>query len=431
MSLMINLLKSIFSNNQEIVVLGFGKEGRSTYNFIRKCFPAQKLSIADTNCLLEDDEIFTDDKNIVLLLGEDYQSTLSDFDIIIKSPGVKIHDKDPKLQDKITSQTDLFLQCYASQTIGVTGTKGKSTTVSLIKHFLDASNCKSVLIGNIGVPAFDIIDSIDNEITIVYELSAHQLEYLHCSPHISVLLNIFPEHLDYFDSFKDYSYAKNNIHRFQKPNDILITNDALIENSQQSVKVIPLSVEKQIFNINHNPLQGSHNLYNIDSALHAVKAAGVNTEIAISSLDSFVGLSHRLEFVGEYGGIKFINDSISTVPESTIAAIVALKDVDILILGGFDRGLKYDELADFLALSNVKMFIFLGKAGARMYKLLVSSNSKSFIAKDLVDVFRIISTEVDTESTCLLSPAAASYDQFNNFEHRGDMFTSLARKFSR
>jgi len=425
---MINQLKSFLSKRQKIVLLGFGKEGRSTYKLIRRLFPNLILGIADSNTSLIADEVLIDDPNVVLYLGDDYQSSLSNFDLIIKSPGVKILDMALGLEDKISSQTDLFLQCYSTQTIGVTGTKGKSTTVSLIKHFIDAAGKSSVLIGNIGVPAFDMLDSIDNKTIVVYELSAHQLEFVHCSPHIAVLLNIYPEHLDYFDSFEAYSDAKKNIYKFQKSDDILIINDLLLENIQAS-GIRSVSMEKQMFDIDKSPLQGKHNRYNIEIALHAVQSAGVNSDIALSSLDSFVGLRHRLEYIGEYGGVRFTNDSISTVPESTIAAVSALGDVDILILGGYDRGLVYDEMIDFLIISKVKMLIFLGKAGARMYNGLINSDKQKFIAKDLSDVFNILSNKVGTESTCLLSPAAASYDQFKNFEHRGDIFTNLAKTF--
>ncbi len=437
MQLMIDFLTSLFLKSTNILILGFGKEGRSTYSFIRRHFPDIQLVIADLNTEIESDLILLNDTNIELITGDNYLNSLNVFDIIIKSPGVKIKNVGANLISKITSQTDLFLQCYASQVIGVTGTKGKSTTVSLIKHFIDSDDKKGLLLGNIGMPAFDMIELIESDTIIIYELSAHQLEYLHTSPHIAVLLNVFPEHLDYFDSYENYMNSKFNIFRYQDENDCLIVNESIIRGDQiakskeqvVSEKVITVCDNNLIFNIENSPLQGKHNIVNINFALLAVIEMGVDVDVAIKSLDSFVPLVHRLEYVGEFDGIKFVNDSISTVPQSTIAAVKALDKVDTLILGGFDRGLDYSQMVDFLALSNVNNFIFLGRAGDRMYDGFKSNSNKNLIVvSSIEDAFNTIVEITRKGSICLLSPAAASYDQFHNFEHRGDVFKMLVRK---
>lgn len=427
---MIEKFKSIFSENPKVIILGFGKEGRSSYTFIRKHFPSIELTVADRNDSISNDILIQGDSNLKLQLGVNYYSGLKNFDLIIKSPGVKIIDTDNALKGKITSQTDLFLQCYADQVIGVTGTKGKSTTVSLIFHFLVTANRKVILLGNIGVPAFDKIDEIDKNTIIVYELSAHQLEFLHVSPSISVLLNIFPEHLDYFDDYNSYKDAKHSIFRNQSKNDTLIVNETIIEALPKLNQITNCITSSNKFNIKDSPLLGIHNMININAALLAIEKYGENVSEAISSIKSFKCLPHRLENVGVFGGVKFINDSISTIPESTIAAIDAIVKVDTLILGGWDRGLDYHRLVEYLKKSTISNFILLGKAGDRIFDLFNMDSGKVLKkAQSMEEVFENISTVSKHGDICLLSPAAASYDQFHSFEHRGDAFKKLAREF--
>ena len=451
---MIELLTSLFSNNAKVLILGFGKEGKSTYGFVRKYFPKLKLAIADSNPQIANNNALSNDNKLEIITGSNYLNSLSKFDIIIKSPGVKIGEIRDKDSGKITSQTDLFLQCYANQVIGVTGTKGKSTTASLVKHFLDSAKKKSLLLGNIGVPAFDRIENIENDTIIVYELSAHQLEYLHKSPHIAVLLNIFPEHLDYFNTFDDYKNAKLNICNFQNEDDYLILHNSLFREkdlpestpdnyrdrrvyNQKTVirsldiksRIIEIPAKGTKLKIENPPLVGDHNLINIEVALKAVEIFGIERSVAINSLSSFKGLPHRLENIGIFGGIIFVNDSISTIPESTIAAVNALPEVDTIILGGWDRGLDYKGLIEFLTTSDINNFIFLGKAGDRMYDVFNIKNVKNLFKADSIEsAFKIIAKNAAKGRICLLSPAAASYDQFHNFEHRGDAFRELAMK---
>mgnify|MGYP002725509505 CR=1 FL=1 len=438
---MIELLNSLISNNSRVLLLGFGKEGRSSYIFLRKHFPKLLIGIADVNSRIAKETTLINDDRLELFLGDDYLSTLQHFDIIIKSPGVNIGNVNNEVLDKITSQTDLFLQCYAPQVVGVTGTKGKSTTVSLIKHFLEVAGKKVLLIGNIGVPAFDMIKSIENDTVIVYELSAHQLEYLRRSPHIAVLLNVFPEHLDYFSSYGDYRNAKFNIYKFQNKNDCLIIHESLwkdqdfpestgpggVEKENNKNRIIEFSDDETMFESQNSPLSGDHNIININAALLVANQLGVDTDQAINSLSSFKSLPHRLEDIGEFSGIRFINDSISTVPESTIAAVKAFRNIDTLLLGGYDRGLDYTELIEFLEISTINTLIFLGKAGDRMFEKFDSNTTKRLIKVNSIEsAFSIVVEKTAKGSICLLSPAAASYDQFHNFEHRGDTFKDLA-----
>ncbi len=432
---MIELLKSLFEANPEILILGFGKEGRSTYNFIRKYFVNQRLVIGDSNPNIAKKEFLIFDENTKIDAGDNYLDNLHNYDLIIKSPGVKISKIDNKLKKTITSQTDLFLRYFHENTIGVTGTKGKSTTSSLIKHFSEADNKKVILLGNIGVPAFNQIENINSDTIVVYELSAHQLEFTHKSPHVAILINIFPEHLDYFESFDLYKNAKLNICKFQNENDCLITIGSLIDSVKKinskikNISILPY--EKPVYNIKNNPLLGIHNLTNINMALSAAECFNVDTDVAINSLSNFSTLPHRLEYIGEYGKIKFVNDSISTVPESTMAAVSALQNIDTIILGGYDRGLDYNLLIDFLEDSTISNFILLGKAGDRMHDIFMMKNTRKNLLKEtsLQSAFKHSIGKTKKGAICLLSPSAASYDQFNNFEQRGNLFSMLAQEY--
>src|SRR5574344_1134929 len=210
--------------DKKIIIVGFGREGVSSYKFIRKHFPTMPLTIADKSPLIHVED-FQEDKYLTIVAGPEYDQNLNNYDLILKSPGVNINTINYFIpQEKFDSQTNLFLQAYGDKTIGVTGTKGKSTTASLIYHILSNTMGNSILAGNIGIPFFDMIDQINDDTTIVAELSAHQLEFAHNAPHIGILLNIYQEHLDHFNSFNKYQIAKMNITINQTENDILIYN---------------------------------------------------------------------------------------------------------------------------------------------------------------------------------------------------------------
>jgi len=208
--------------NSTIGILGFGREGRSTFKFLRNIFPVKTIIIIDANNALINDAELTKDENVEFYLGEDYLKSAENVNVIFKSPGISFVNYNFNPAQKICSQTDLFLRFFGSQTIGVTGTKGKSTTVSLLKHILDGFYTNVLLIGNIGVPALDVVDKITDDTIIVFELSSHQLEYVKHAPHIAILLNLFQEHLDHYKDYFSYRKAKWNIAKFQSNSDFFI-----------------------------------------------------------------------------------------------------------------------------------------------------------------------------------------------------------------
>jgi len=409
---------------KSILILGFGREGRSTLRFLTKYLPDAQVDVADKNAM-----------EGVAYSGERYLEAMYDYDIVIKTPGISLKDFDTK-NVEITSQTDLFLGQYHTQTIGITGTKGKSTTTSLIYHLLRSSGRDAILTGNIGIPCFDVMEEIKPDSIVVYELSAHQLEYVHNSPRVGVLLNIFEEHLDHFGTMQRYAEAKLNIMRYMGENDIAVIHETLMDDAWRLFVnniVFSLFDFEDLVDSTALPLIGEHNLMNVKAALLACNAYGVDVRELIPYLYTFKPLEHRLEPVGTYGGVSFVNDSISTIPQATISACEALGRVDFLLLGGFDRGIDYRPLADYLKTHPVSHLLFTGKAGERMMQLIdgASSNSMNCVYSSMEEAFAFIAAYAKSGDVCLLSPAASSYDQYKNFEERGRKFKLLAQEFGK
>ena len=329
--------------NKRIVLLGMGREGHSTYNFIRRYLPEQKLIIADAKQVELDN-----DPNVEFVCGDGYLGAIDRADIVIKTPGIPLlHFKRPQGVE-ITCQTDLFLRFSGFTCVGVTGTKGKTTTSTLIYSMLRAAGKEACLIGNMGYPVFDNIEDCAGEIAVI-EMSSHQLEFTTCSPHIAVLTNIYPEHLDHYDSFECYVGAKLNIVRNQSKGDTFIYNadqglDGFFDLSKYPGEAVGVSVhtpDAEKYRDINSHLLGEHNIQNCMFAAEAARRLGVSDEDIMKALKNYEGIEHRMEYFATVKGIKFVNDCIATIPHSVMCAVEALGDVDTLIFGGMDRGLDY------------------------------------------------------------------------------------------
>lgn len=497
---MLNHLESQIKNKR-IVILGFGMEGQSSFRFFLKHFPNHRFLIADKDPAIREHPLlnksnfrgFPDlevknlplkhkssnppagghkinslnnsllvcfralvnwwQKNITkktrkiqISTGENYLEAINETDFIIKSPGIKLPENFKR--DSMYSQTDLFIQAFRNQIIGITGTKGKSTSASLMFHLLKDQNKKVILLGNIGKPALDYCDQIDDDTFIVFEMSAHQLEYVRFSPSYAVLLNLFPEHLDYFQNLESYFKAKLNIAKFQDAGDFFFSGDSTIgEFAAQTIgrKTSPMQyilesegiiqdeTQREILSLaDLSHLKGLHQLKNCVPLLNIAHAIGLDEEKAIQSIKNFKPLPHRIEYIGKIKGIRFYNDSISTIPEASIEALKALKEVNYLILGGFDRGIDYQKIYDYLDAEALEEVFFIGPAGHRMYtEMPAKMNFKKTLLPNLHEFENHLPglLKSNTDGICLLSPAAASYDEFKNFEERGDFYKSLIAKF--
>jgi UDP-N-acetylmuramoyl-L-alanine---L-glutamate ligase len=445
---------------KKVCLLGFGAEGQSSYRTIRRLFPQQFLTISDLDEQIVHHPLLSGDPNVEVITGENYLQELNHFDLILRSPGISFSLLKDIETERLSSQTELFIKAFRMQIIGITGTKGKSTTSSLVHHIILQHTPNTLLVGNIGVPPFEKLGRVDDDTIIVYELSSHQLENLCVSPHVALLLNIFEEHLDHYKSFHHYQLAKYNIAKYQEENDYFIFNaddkniQFLIEEYIPQGKFLPYSFsadldngcmlsdydilfkrhEKTLYTYDttaEKNLKGDHNLMNIMAAICACKTFGIPDQAIDQGIAGFFPLEHRIEHVGKFGGVDFYNDSIATIPEATIAAIKSINNVETIILGGLDRGVDYLALMDFLVNSGVNNLIFLGEAGNRMMQLLSHwehHGKNIFKADNLEDAVRWAKKQTAPEKVCLLSPAAASYDAFKNFAERGTAFKQYVKQ---
>lgn len=403
---------------KRILILGFGREGKTSLAFLKKYLPEAQVAVADKNPM-----------EGVKHSGADYLQAVYNYDVVIKTPGISLKDFDAKGVE-ITSQTDLFLSQFHNQTIGISGTKGKSTTTSLIYHLLKSSGHDAILTGNIGIPCFDIMEQIQEDSIAVYELSAHQLEYVHNSPRVGVLLNVFEEHLDHFGTFERYKHAKFNLLRYMGADDYAVVHESLLMETLE-LGVNNVTFSRMDFDIDEValPILGPHNLLNAKAALCACAAYGIDVRDVIPYLYTFKPLEHRLEPVGTFGGVTFVNDSISTIPQAAIAACQTLGKVDFLLLGGFDRDIDYQPLVDFMMDHPVPHLLFTGKAGERMMVMMEKVQTNKARYATMEEAFEYLKSHSKPGDVCLLSPAASSYDQYKNFEERGAKFKRLAQEF--
>ena len=419
-------------NGKRILIAGFGREGKSTLRFLQTFMPDAIVGIADKNESAFQD---IDKERYKLHSGDDYLSAASDYDIVIKTPGISLKDVDIDLS-LISSQTDLFLEAFRNQVIGITGTKGKSTTSTLIYHLLKESGNDVILAGNIGIPILDCVSDINERTIIVYELSAHQLQFINRSPHVGILLNVFEEHLDHFGTFERYKDAKINVLRYMSDEDVAVVNNDLYRAVSCQLSAVSVDFDNDDFedyNINWEdiPLLGEHNKRNVKAALCACKSYGLQIEDLIPHLYTFKSLEHRQELVGVFNGVKFFNDSISTIPQATIAALQTIKNVNFLLLGGFDRGIDYEPLVTYLKENPLPYILITGQAGQTIKDKLQTAEYKGNILEytDMESAFVMMEKYAKSGDVCLLSPAAASYDRYKNFEERGRIFKEFANKF--
>ncbi|NLB35824.1 MAG: UDP-N-acetylmuramoyl-L-alanine--D-glutamate ligase [Clostridiales bacterium] len=423
-----------YFRNKKVLILGFGREGRSSYNYIRTFYPRMPLTIADLK------DINFEDENVQLICGEKYLDSLEGYDIVLKSPGISFKNVRIPQGVEVTCQTDLFLRYASCVKVGITGTKGKTTTSTLIYEILCTAGVPACLIGNMGVPVFDCLSKVDGK-TAVIEMSSHQLEFTHTSPHIAVLTNIYEEHLDHYNGFEGYVNAKLNIFRNQTENDYFIYNadqeykDFFIDKDVKSkvVKVSAVDNErnelfKKLDGINVR-LIGSHNKQDAFFAAAAARCLGINDEAIEMGIRNFKGIPHRMEPIGTYEGIKFYNDSIATIPHAVMCALEALKDVDTLIIGGMDRGLNYSQFALEVYNNSLRNLICLPETGHRIAREVeqIGSN-KNIICVDTMEQAVEKAFEVTKKGySCILSPAAASYNRYKDFEEKGAHYISLVR----
>jgi UDP-N-acetylmuramoylalanine--D-glutamate ligase len=440
--------------DQSILILGFGTEGQATYEFLRKRWPDKPLSIADRRKIDEfPNELakkLLDDAALSLNFGPRYLDSADGYNskVIIKTPGIPASTdailRACKAGCKLTSHSQIFLSNYPREkVIGITGTKGKSTTTALCHHILRCAGIPAELVGNIGHPPLARIDLVSKDTYFVHEFSSHQLAEIETSPHIAVLLNIVPEHLDYYGNFEQYVAAKENITKFQTPNDFLIFAEdypiptAIASRSKASLK--PFRSTDRIDHIldpSEIPLAGKFNVQNVMAAVAAATLCGANPEATREAVRTFQALPHRLERVGTYNDITFYDDSIATVPDATLAALEALgSEVQTLLLGGHERNLDFKYFGENLP-PTIKTLIFFPPTGIRIWKAIEthsknSSLPEAFFVGDMEQAVKIAYERTEPGKICLLSPASPSFGTFKDYRERGDLFKAFVKRISK
>lgn len=421
-----------YLQDKSLLLVGFGREGQSSYRYIREFFPEKPLTIADKN------PVSLDDPYVTCICGEQYLDTINDFDVVLKSPGISFKEVDIAEGTEVTCQVDLFLRFADCRKIGVTGSKGKTTTSTLTYLILKAAGKDCRLIGNIGVPVFETLDDLKPDTIAVIEMSSHQLEFTHCSPEVAVLTNLYEEHLEHYKGgFSGYAGAKSHIALYQKPTDLFIYNatqglaDFPHLDAVQSVKC-GVSIQDSLpFSVENEHLAGVHNRQDILFARAAAAHFGAADADCEQAVRSFAGIEHRMEKVGTFKGITFYNDCIATIPHAVLCAVEALRTVDTLIVGGKDRGLDYSSFVTALRESRIRNIIGTPDTGHKIVQALKAQNSgkNAVAAADLDEAVRAAYRLTAQGKICLLSPAASSYNVYKNFEEKGRHYKELVWKY--
>jgi UDP-N-acetylmuramoylalanine--D-glutamate ligase len=439
---------------KRVLILGFGVEGRANLRFAVKQ-GAKEIAVAEqsVDLILEPAESAAVKETHT---GDSWLSQLDRYDVILRSPGVPLRHLDKIRRDHpeitITSGTDIFLSLHGDKTIGITGTKGKSTTSSLIYSVLAAAGYNVKFGGNIGLAAASLLEEPAD--IYVLELSSYQLADITHSPSTALFLNLFPEHLDHHGDFESYGSAKANISRFQKSgNRLIVPHDFTAINSLTKSHLgdritwgdprgsswiednsyyyrDPGGTAHRVCNVESTILKGPGNKQNIQAVLAALSHLKIAPETLARAITTFKPLPHRLENVGTIDGITFINDSISTVPEAAINALETFgTDVKTVILGGYDRGVCFNSLASYLiAKTEVRNIILFPPSGARIAQAL--REHSNFAAREIrisnvenmKDAVSLAHKTTPAGAVCLLSPASPSFPIFKNFEQRGLVF---------
>ncbi len=400
----------------KIAILGFGVEGKSSRKFVSKKYPKAKVEIRDKN------------------LSPDYLKDLDSFDLIVRSPGIKY--LFPEIQNakkkmvEISSMTKLFFAHAKGTIIGITGTKGKGTTATMLFHILKDAGKDTYLVGNIGKPMLDIIPKLKKNSISIVELSSFQLQDLDSSPQIAVVLEIAPDHLDYHKNMKEYVEAKSRIAAFQKKSDTVFCikqnklSRGIARKSSGRKREIDFT-KPGIIDPQDLKIPGNYNFRNALVAASIASHLRIAPKVIRRAIQNFKGLPHHLEFIRELNGVRYFNDSASTNPVSTRAALLAIAEPKILIAGGVDKNFDYGILKPALK-NSTKLVIIYGASVSKIANEIKGAATVK-IAEDLHASILEAKKNAGTGDVILFSPASASFDMFKNSKERGKEFSGIVK----
>jgi UDP-N-acetylmuramoyl-L-alanine---L-glutamate ligase len=409
--------------NKKVLILGLGQEGIDNLLFLKKRVSCKKIGVADSSCFEDIRSEYKEEikDSVSLHLGEDYLSSTKEYDVIIKSPGVPFHIIKKEKSQVITSQSDIFIKNCKGKIIGVTGTKGKSTTCLMLHHILKKIGHSSFLIGNIGNPSLGYLGREKESDIFIYELSSFQLQTVTKSPHIAIVLNLFKDHLDKHKDFEEYFLSKKKIVDFQKSSDFVIYNQENsfskeIGESSLALK-IPFSEKEKIKQV----------ATSLDPVFKALSILGVEKEEAERALLDFQGLPHRMEYVGLTDGVYFYNDSAATIPEATAKALEEIKNVGTVIIGGKDKGADVTAIVEAVKERDIKNIVIFKESPAKLEKEILKTNRNVFTASSMKEAVDYGKRKTKQGEVCLLSPGFASFGMFKDYKERGDLFKKYAK----
>jgi len=444
----------------KVAILGFGGQGRSACAYWAGV--GHEITVCDVN-----PELVLPD-GAQSRLGADYLKDLQEFDLLVRTPG--LHPRDivtanpdhPEILARVTTVTNEFMQICPAPIIGVTGTKGKGTTSTLITKMLEAAGKKVHLGGNIGIPPLDMLENgIQPEDWVVLELANFQLIDLNYSPAIGVCLMVAPEHLNWHTDLEDYIAAKQGMFRKQTPDNLAVYN-ADNAYSKEVVSVSPAvklaydvppiadsepqtrqaayvlnetiyMKETVICPVSSVALLGRHNLENICAAITAVWEIASHNVTAINQvITSFTGLPHRLEFVRDIENVSYYDDSFGTTPETAIVAMQAFNQPKVFILGGSDKGATYEELAQAVVQNNVRGVVLIGDTAPAIEEALRTAGYENIKqgGKTMAEIVTAAHIMTQPGDVVLLSTACASFDLFKNYQDRAEQFKQVVLALS-
>ncbi len=444
--------QKLLGDVRNIAVIGFGKTGKALLNFLMAKNIGRQLFLFNDDVIRDEKEKQSFRQNgVEFLEGEKSFARLQEMDLMVISPGVD--GRNPRFEElrksgqKIISEIELASYFIPSKIIAVTGTNGKSTTVSLIHHILSFNGLPAVLAGNIGNPLIAEVMGLNPESIVILEVSSFQLEEIvHFRPDIGVLLNVTPDHLDRYSDMAAYLSTKIKIGQNQNRDDFLIYNNDdnwLREHIDSRAHLIGFSITQKLekgyfiennqvidslnpkpekISLDNNPLMGIHNLENVLSSVIVCRLLGLSAEKIETGMQGFKGLPHRTEVLGKIGRVEFINDSKATNVDATLKAINSFNSGVVLILGGKDKGGDFQILKAPIK-QRTSRVLLVGSAASRIYSELASVKAKMHMVRDLREAVREgFNTLKQQGGTVLLAPGCASFDMFDNFEHRGECF---------
>lgn len=438
--------------NKKIFILGMAKSGYEAAKLLSD--HNNKILITDTKTQQEELVSELTELGVRVVISKDQLSLLDDsFDYVIKNPGIKYDNevvfKAKNLGIKVINEIEMtyYFLDKSVNIIGVTGSNGKTTTTTLIYEFMRNKYKNVYLGGNIGIPLSKLVKDIKPNSYLVLEISDHQLcDMYNFKTNVSVLTNITPTHLDFHESYEKYKQVKKKIFNNHTENDLAIINSTdevsmEITSNINSKKVYYGNSKENlsyfdeqgiyydgelIINLDEIILKGKHNLQNIMSAIIVAKNYDVDNDTIRKVISEFKGVEHRLEFVDEINGVKYYNDSKSTNCVSTITALNSFNNNVILLLGGLDRGHSFHDLDD--SMKNVKCVVCFGETKDRIEDFCNDLNIKCYKNETLHDAMNIVKNISEPLDIVLLSPACASWDQYERFEDRGNEFKELVGK---